>query len=147
MTMLRRLIWILALGAAAAAPPVSAEDARQATLYRAQGCGCCLGYAETLKTSGMAVTVVDVEDLDAVKAEHAVPEALGGCHTTVIDGYVIEGHVPIAIVERLLEERPAIRGISLPGMPTGSPGMGGPKDSPFVVYEIGEGATVVYATE
>lgn len=144
---MRNLLMALALGAALLSTPVLAEDATEATLHRTPNCGCCLGYAEALKAEGFAVTVVDEEDLDAFKATHAVPEALAGCHTTMIDGYVIEGHVPVGIVARLLHERPAIRGISLPGMPTGSPGMGGAKTGPFVIYEIGEGEPVVHATE
>jgi hypothetical protein len=76
-----------------------------------------------------------------------VPEPLQGCHTLLIDGYVVEGHVPVAAVKRLLAERPAIRGISLPGMPAGSPGMNGEKTEPFTVYEIGDGAPKVFARE
>ncbi|KOX50538.1 metal-binding protein, partial [Streptomyces purpurogeneiscleroticus] len=72
---------------------------------------------------------------------------LQGCHTLLIDGYVVEGHVPVAAVRRLLAERPAIRGISLPGMPAGSPGMDGEKTEPFTVYEIGDGAPKVFARE
>jgi hypothetical protein len=70
-----------------------------------------------------------------------------GCHTTLVDGYVVEGHVPIGPVLRMLAERPAIRGISLPGMPTGPPGMFGEKTEPFAIYEIGDGEPKVYAVE
>jgi hypothetical protein len=144
MPTMQRAVLALALGAGLLSSPALAADA---TLHRTPSCGCCLGYADALKQVGFAVTVVDADDLDAFKAEHAVPEDLAGCHTTLIDGYVIEGHVPLAIVERLLRERPAIRGVSLPGMPMGSPGMGGAKSEPFVVYQIGDGEPVVYATE
>lgn len=142
---MRSILSVLALGAVLLS--ASTAFAAEAILHRAPSCGCCLGYAEALKQEGFEVTVVDEDDLDAFKAAHAVPEALAGCHTTMIDGYVIEGHVPVGIVQRLLRDRPAIRGISLPGMPTGSPGMGGPKTEPFVVYEIGDGEPAVYATE
>jgi hypothetical protein len=74
-----------------------------------------------------------------------VPEKLEGCHTTIVGSYVIEGHVPIEPIKRLLGERPAIRGISLPGMPEGSPGMTGRKTEPFVIYEIDDVGTKVYA--
>ena len=70
-----------------------------------------------------------------------------GCHTTLVEGYVVEGHVPIGAVLRMLDERPAIRGISLPGMPAGSPGMFGEKAQPFTIYEIDDGAPKVYAVE
>ncbi len=74
-----------------------------------------------------------------------MPEALQGCHTLLIDGYVVEGHVPVAQVKQLLAERPAIKGISLPGMPVGSPGMDGEKTELFTIYEIGDGAAKVFA--
>jgi hypothetical protein len=73
--------------------------------------------------------------------------ALEGCHTMLVDGYVVEGHVPVNTLLRLLTERPEIRGISLPGMPAGSPGMDGEKTAPFTIYEIGEGPPRVYAVE
>jgi hypothetical protein len=78
-----------------------------------------------------------------------VPPELQSCHTAIIEGYVVEGHVPIDVVERLLAERPAIRGISLPGMPAGSPGMGGQKVDPFTIYQItdGDGPPKVYVLE
>jgi hypothetical protein len=76
-----------------------------------------------------------------------VPEALEGCHTSLIDGYVVEGHVPAKSLNKLLTERPAIKGISLPGMPLGSPGMSGRKQEPFTMYEVGEGQSKVFATE
>ena len=79
--------------------------------------------------------------------QHGVPEPLVGCHTTLVDGYVVEGHVPIGAMLRMLEERPDITGISLPGMPAGSPGMSGEKAAPFTIYEIGDGPTKVYAVE
>ena len=76
-----------------------------------------------------------------------MPEPLEGCHTTLVGGYVVEGHVPIGAVLRMLDERPAIRGISLPGMPAGSPGMFGEKAQPFTIYEIDDGEPKVYAVE
>lgn len=86
-------------------------------------------------------------DLSSVKAEHAVPRQLEGCHTAVVDGYVVEGHVPADVIRRLLEERPDVIGIAVPGMPIGSPGMESP-DRPAEHYEIltfdEEGQTTVY---
>ena len=124
-----------------------ADELRKATLYKNPQCGCCGEYAKYLGQNGFHVEVVETLDLPSVKREHGVPAALEGCHTTLVDGYVIEGHVPADIVQRLLREKPAIKGISLPGMPMGSPGMGGEKTAPLTVYEISDSPNQVYATE
>ena len=124
---------------------VVAQGASPAILYKNPQCQCCDAYAKVLQRSGIPVTVRPTSTLAAVKREHGVPEALQGCHTLLIEGYVVEGHVPVAQVKRLLAERPAIKGISLPGMPAGSPGMDGEKTEPFTVYEIGDGAPKVFA--
>ena len=125
----------------------AAQGAQTAILYKNPECLCCDAYAKVLQRSGIAVTVEQTPALAELKREHGVPEPLQGCHTLLIDGYVVEGHVPVAAVKRLLAERPAIRGISLPGMPAGSPGMDGEKTAPFTVYEIGDGAPKVFARE
>jgi len=138
------------LAAAAAASSASAQSARQATLYKNPQCGCCEDYADYLRGRGYKVEVIPTHDLDAVRSRHRVPDLLYGCHTTLVDGYVVEGHVPAGTIERLLRERPRIRGISLPGMPQGSPGMTGRKKEPFTIYEIGAqttGKPRVYAVE
>jgi hypothetical protein len=142
------------LAAAAAAPLAPSRAARpgaaEAVLYRDPNCGCCGDYADHLRARGHAVRVVATDDLARIKREHGVPEALGSCHTTLVGGYVVEGHVPVGVVERLLAERPAIRGIALPGMPLGSPGMPGPKSEPFVIYALprrAAGQPTVYAVE
>jgi hypothetical protein len=89
-----------------------------------------------LQENGVTVETVMVDDTAAIKEEHYIPEDLWSCHTTIVDGYYIEGHVPIDVVLKLLEEQPAIDGIALPGMPSGSPGMGGEKDGPWVIYAV-----------
>lgn len=92
--------------------------------------------------------MVPTHDLALIKRQQGVPEALEGCHTTLIGGYAVEGHVPASVVARLLSERPNLRGISLPGMPLGSPGMGGQKTAPFTIYAIAREPTArpaVYA--
>jgi len=126
---------------------VEAQGAQTAILYKNPQCQCCDAYAKVLQRSGIAVTVKETTALAALKREHGVPEPLQGCHTLLIDCYVVEGHVPVTAVKRLLAERPAIRGISLPGMPAGSPGMDGEKTEPFTVYEIGDGTPKVFARE
>ncbi len=86
-------------------------------------------------------------DMPLIKQQHGVPKLLEGCHTTLVEGYTIEGHVPVNTLNRLLGERPDIRGISLPGMPQGSPGMMGSKNAPFTIFEISEGDPKVYVVE
>lgn len=132
------------------ASAVQAAERPTATLYKDPSCGCCQGYAEHLRANGYTVVVKPTDDLMAVKRKYGVPGHLHGCHSTVIGGYVVEGHVPLGILKRLLAERPKIRGISLPGMPQGSPGMSGIKEAPFKVYEIGGKSpkdTKLYAVE
>jgi hypothetical protein len=128
-------------------PPVAGESSRQATLYKNPQCGCCEGYADYLRDNGFEVTVKPTHDLPLLHRQYGVPEPLVGCHTTLVEGYVVEGHVPIGALLRMLSERPAIKGISLPGMPAGSPGMFGEKAGPFTIYEIGDGPTKVYGVE
>lgn len=136
-------LFLLLLGHASA----GAEERLEATLYRQPFCGCCEGHAEHLRANGFSVKIVETKNLSLVKKQHRVPPELEGCHTVLVGGYVVEGHVPASIIRRLLKERPAIRGISLPGMPDGSPGMSGTKKEPFVVYELSEKNGKVFATE
>ena len=96
---------------------MAADAAHTALLYKNPQCSCCEGYAYYLRKNGFDVTVKATHDLPLIKQKYGVAEHLEGCHTTLIDGYVIEGHVPVAAINRLLDERPTITGISLPGMP------------------------------
>jgi len=121
----------------------------KATLYKNPQCSCCEGYAAYLRDNGFDVEVKPTNDLAEISRKAGVPEQMEGCHTAFIDGYVVDGHVPVAVIEKLLTERPAIAGITLPGMPMGSPGMAGEKTEPFTVYAVtkdGKDPTV-YATE
>jgi hypothetical protein len=145
---MRNLLFLMIFAAVlGGAGPVGAEASRIATLYKNPQCGCCEGYADYLRDNGFEVTVKPTHDLPLLHRQHGVPEELVGCHTTLVDGYVVEGHVPINALLRLLKERPDIKGISLPGMPAGSPGMSGEKAGPFTIYEIGDGPAKVYAVE
>lgn len=121
----------------------------QATLYKSPQCSCCEGYVAYLRKSGFEVDVKPTNDLAQISRKAGVPEQMQGCHTMFVDGYVVDGHVPIDIVRKLLSEKPAIAGITLPGMPLGSPGMGGEKEGPFMVYAITKDGTPpsIYATE
>lgn len=138
---------LIAVTLAAAGAATAEESAKQATLYKTPQCGCCEEYAKYLREAGFAVKVVAMHSLTLLKKKHGVPSNLEGCHTTLIDNYVVEGHVPLKTLNKLLTERPAIKGISLPGMPMGSPGMTGAKTEPFTMYEIADGGPKVYAVE
>jgi hypothetical protein len=112
-----RLLFILSFLLLATQAPAQAAGPGAAVLYKNPQCGCCEDYADYLREHGIAVTVEPTHDLPLIKKMNDVPSELEGCHTTAIDGYVIEGHVPIGPIKLLLEERPGIKGISLPGMP------------------------------
>jgi hypothetical protein len=101
-----------------------AQDEPKATLYKSPQCGCCESYAKYLRSNGFDVTVKPTLQLAEISRKAGVPPKLEGCHTMFIDGYVVDGHVPVGVVRKLLSERPAIAGITLPGMPAGSPGIG-----------------------
>ena len=102
-----------------------------------------------MEDNGYDVQVEDIDDLTPVKAKHNIPPALQSCHTAIVDGYIIEGHVPVADVERLLKDRPEIAGLAVPGMPIGSPGMEveGATNQPFDVIAFDDaGITTVYSS-
>lgn len=142
-----RLLGSILLALLLALPARAAEQPKQATLYKSPDCTCCEGHAAYLKRNGIQVKVIETPDLAGVKQAHGVRPEFEGCHTILLEGYVIEGHVGINPIRKLLRERPAIKGISLPGMPLGSPGMTGTKEGPFVIYEITEGEKKVFARE
>lgn len=100
-----------------------ASDTNTLVVYKSPTCGCCAKWVEHMQQAGFTVVVHDTDDLAPVKASAGVPSSLEACHTARIGGYVIEGHVPATDVRRLLRERPAVAGIAVPGMPSGSPGM------------------------
>lgn len=144
---MKRIVRILAVLAAFGVAPGLAAETKKATVYKSPECGCCAGYVDHLQKNGFAVDVKNLADLTVVKRLAGVPPALESCHTTMIEGYVVEGHVPMHTLNRLLTEKPKIRGIALPGMPEGSPGMSGQKKEPFTIYELSSGEPKVYAVE
>lgn len=115
---------------------IAPEVAEVATIYKSPSCGCCGQYAAYLEKKGYGVDVQGVADMSQIKEQYGVPYELESCHTMEIGGYVVEGHIPEEAVQKLLIERPDIKGIGMAGMPSGSPGMPGPKTSDFVIYEI-----------
>jgi hypothetical protein len=122
-------------------PAPSAAAALVVDVYKSPTCGCCHEWEAYIRAQGYEVRSIPTDDMAAVKAERGVPEAAWSCHTAVVAGYVVEGHVPFEAIEALLASRPAIDGIALPAMPDGSPGMPGVKAAPFEILAIDEGAT------
>ena len=100
-----------------------AQSQARIVVHRDPGCGCCGAWIEHLRTAGFTAEVVESSDMEGVKKRLGVPEAVAACHTAEIEGYVIEGHVPAAAIKRLLAEKPQAKGLAVPGMPVGSPGM------------------------
>ena len=108
-----------------------------ATVYKTATCGCCAKWVDHMRAQGFVVKVHDVDDIGSVKAKFGVPRELGSCHTAVVGGYVIEGHVPADAVKRLLRERPKVAGLAVPGMPVGSPGMEQPgRQDPYAIVSF-----------
>ena len=99
-------------------------------VYKSPTCGCCANWVKHLQQHGFTTRVTETDDVASIKTQRGVPARVQSCHTAVVDGYVIEGHVPAADVQRLLKERPAVVGIAVPGMPIGSPGMEVPGQKP-----------------
>lgn len=108
------------------------------TLYKSPNCGCCSGHAEALRQAGFDVTIELTDDLASVKQSYNIPLGGESCHTSVLGDYVVEGHVPLEAIEKLLTEKPDIAGIGLPGMPIGTPGMPGKKTAPYKVYQLSD---------
>ena len=110
---------------------------RDITIYKSGSCGCCDVYSSYFRSRGNPKTkTIDLESLQDVKKKYEVPAAMESCHTTIIGDYFIEGHIPLEAVNKLLTEKPNIKGIAMPGMPSGSPGMPGAKSGDFVIYAI-----------
>ena len=130
-------------------PLPAVSETIHATLYKDPQCGCCEGYANYLRKNGFEIDVRPSAERAQMSLKAGVPVDMQGCHTMFVEGYVVDGHVPINAVRKLLSEKPPIAGITLPGMPLGSPGMGGEKEEPFTVYAVPKDgrAPVVYAVE
>ncbi len=119
-------------------------DAGDVTVFKSPNCGCCNGHVSAYKQSGFDVDVNQMSNMDSIKEKHNIPANMLSCHTAEVEGYFVEGHVPIEAVEKLLEERPDIDGIALPGMPSGTPGMPGQKRGTWTIYAIKDGETSVF---
>lgn len=138
------LVGVVLLATTGAAPAKSVV-----TVYKSATCGCCHQWVARLEKAGYEVDARDVPDVGAVMRRFGVPQKLGSCHTAIVDGYVIEGHVPAADIDRLLSERPEVAGLTVPGMVVGSPGMEVP-GQPAQPYDVltfdHAGNTGIYAS-
>lgn len=126
----------------------ASSDPNEIVMYKNEGCQCCTKWGNHMEQAGFTVTEQPTERLAAIKMERGVPYTMGSCHTAIVNGYVIEGHVPVADVKRLLEEQPEARGLAVPNMPAGSPGMESPNPEPYNVYLIGkDGNSTIYSQQ
>lgn len=137
---------VLALAASSVVAPIplrplAAAGVPELRVYRDASCGCCGAWVKRMEAEGFAPIIITVNDLARKKAELGVPDSLWSCHSATIGGYVLEGHVPPSSVKRLLTERPNARGIAVPNMPMGAPGMemGGQKET-YAVMIFADGA-------
>lgn len=139
------MIGVLLAGCGSAPDPLASV----VEVYKDPTCGCCSQWVEHLRTAGFTVNVTDSDAMDEIKTTNGVPRPAQSCHTALVGGYVVEGHVPAEDVKRMLSERPAIAGIAVPGMPLGSPGMEVPgmAPQPFDVLAFSkDGSTRVFAS-
>ena len=130
-----------------ATPPANRADWPLVVVHKSPTCGCCKVWVEHLRGAGFAVEVRDTNAMDTVKQRVGIPAAKGSCHTAEVGGYFVEGHVPADDIKRLLTEKPAARGITVPGMPIGSPGMEvpGQPTQPYAVELVAaDGSTTVF---
>lgn len=131
--MIRRLHLSLLLALSLAG---SAQAATEVEVYKSPTCGCCTKWVDHLKQNGFAVKTHDVPDVGVARRQLGMPERFASCHTAKVGGYLLEGHVPAADIERLLRERPKAMGLAVPGMPAGSPGMDLPNSPPFATLIV-----------
>jgi hypothetical protein len=132
---LRVGVFVLAACLVLRVHPVEA-DPQVMQVYKSRTCGCCQKWVDHVRGGGYQVTVSDLADLTPVKRQLGVPSGASSCHTAVVGGYFIEGHVPAEDISRLLAEHPDIAGLAVPGMPIGSPGMEGPNAVPYSVLAV-----------
>jgi hypothetical protein len=145
---MKKAIWLGTLITLLALPLPTLARQLQATLYKNPHCSCCEAYAGYLRENGFEIDVKETKDLEGITLKAGVPEQLEGCHTMFVGGYAVVGHVSADVVKKLLTERPPIVGIAIPGMPSGVPGMSGPKEGPVSIYAVSKDKTpTVYAVE
>lgn len=148
---------IAVAGAALGARTLGAQSSQSSqgalpvmTVYKSESCGCCSQWVDHAKANGFTVREVNTDDLNTVKREMGIPARLASCHTVMVGGFLVEGHVPASDVKRLLREKPKVRGIAVPGMPIGSPGMEQGPVSGYERYDVvafaADGSVSVFAS-
>lgn len=135
-TLLAVAILSLSLALVALGARPAEADPQVVHVYKSPTCGCCRLWVDYMRSRGYEVAVSDVSDVTEVKREIGVPSGVSSCHTALVGGYFVEGHVPAEDVARLLAERPDVAGLAVPGMPVGSPGMEGPNPQPYSVLAV-----------
>ncbi|MEK7481448.1 MAG: DUF411 domain-containing protein [Patescibacteria group bacterium] len=130
------IIYLSGRGGSAVPAEAAELTGMSVIVYKSPTCGCCQNYASYLRRAGLNVTVKETLDMNAIKEQYKIPAGLSSCHTTVLGEYVIEGHIPVEAIAKLVKERPALSGIALPGMPVGSPGMPGPKTGSWDIFGL-----------
>lgn len=146
LTARRRVLIGLAAAPLVLTSPRALPAAPKVSVYKLTGCGCCDQWSEHLRKNGFEVSVSALPDLAPVRARYGVAKDFGTCHTALVSGYVIEGHVPAADIQRLLRSKLKVAGLVVPGMPAGSPGMEGSQSEPYDVLTFDRsGATRIYA--
>jgi len=145
--MITRRCFILAAAAAltGSALPAGAQYAPRVTVYKNAACGCCGEWVKHMQANGFRVETMNVVDVAPIRRQNGVPDALASCHTAVVGGYAIEGHVPAADVWHLLRERPAVKGLAVPGMVPGSPGMDQGPPQRYATIAFSERGSRVFA--
>ena len=137
---------VLAIGVTAGVLVTAQSAAPTIVVYKTPTCGCCTKWVEHLQANGFTVMAQNRDDLSPIRAQHGVPQKVLSCHTALVGSYVVEGHVPAADVHKLLKEKPAVKGIAVPGMPLGSPGMESPTPQRYDTLAFtADGRTSVFA--
>lgn len=143
--MSQRLLRKAALAAALSTPMFAVAAAPVIDVFKSESCGCCSAWVDHLKANGFAPRVVNVENPSDYRERGGIPDKLGSCHTGMVQGYAIEGHVPASDIKRLLAQKPKAKGLAVPAMPLGSPGMEGPRKDPYDVLLVqANGSTKVF---
>lgn len=143
---MQRILVILTIWLVIGIAPAIADETPVVQVYKTPTCECCNKWVEHLRANGFEVKTTELLELRTLKMEKGIPRQLHACHTAIVGSYIVEGHVPASDIKRLLETRPAISGIAVPGMPIGSPGMEGADPETYDVVSFGAEGMMVFAT-
>jgi hypothetical protein len=143
--MIRNILSRAILAGALGIPLLAHAAAPVINVYKSEFCGCCKEWVKHLKANGFTVKTSNVDNPSDYREKAGIPNLLGSCHTGIVSGYALEGHVPASEIKRLLKEKPRAKGLAVPAMPMGSPGMEGPRKDPYDVLLVqANGRTAVY---